>query len=102
MAIAILATVAARTGAVVCNDMTKYRAWHKAEKKMFEVVALEWEGWAGDALYSSRLRVNIKRKPRLDGYGFCLEWCTEDEVILMESIGLEDINHKEIFRELYT
>ena len=70
------------------------RAWHKKEKKMFDVAGLEWIGARPYGLtdWKDEPDVNIFRKDKNQ-----LEWCTAKEVELMDYIGFNDKNRKKIF-----
>lgn len=60
----------------------KFRAWHKAMQRMSEVLAISYE----------RQKVKIKHQRGTTHMTIPL-----DDVILMQSTGLVDVNGKEIF-----
>jgi uncharacterized phage protein (TIGR01671 family) len=70
----------------------KYRAFHKKEKRMFDVFKIKW-GW--------RTRKDVYKR-ELDASSFVVEdaghiFFDQDKIILIQSTGLKDKNGVEIF-----
>src|SRR5258708_1712892 len=67
----------------------KYRAWHKRQKELFEVSAIQFY----DPAFVNKPAFVVKKGVS----GFNIETYTLDEVELRESTGLKDKNGREIY-----
>lgn len=74
----------------------KFRAWQKEEKRMCGIASFRWAEWRGD-YYNDHLSINLINKKHKSGKGYCLEWVTPNEVILMQSTGFTDRDGVDIY-----
>ena len=68
----------------------QFRAWHKTEKQMFEVVGWKKMEWHGDWL-SDVEAFNIRRPTNQ------LEWVSPSEIELLEYTGVRDRKNRNIY-----